>query len=44
MRKTLSQGSTPQTQMQAGITMYITALIVEHCDLESVAVDNQGEY
>ena len=43
MQKTLSEGSNLQSQTQAGMTMYITALILEHCDLEAVAENDPSE-
>ncbi len=30
-------------EIQAGMTMYITALIVEHCDLDVVAEEDASE-
>ncbi|CAD6587723.1 MAG: Sister chromatid cohesion protein 2 [Tremellales sp. Tagirdzhanova-0007] len=37
MQKPLSEGCSSQIQTQAGMTMYITARILEHCDLDAVA-------
>jgi hypothetical protein len=43
MKPTLIEETNLQIQMQAGMTMYISALIVEHCNLDAVAEDDTGE-
>lgn len=39
----MNVGASPQAQLQAGMTMYITALIVEHCDLDAIAEVDAGK-
>ena len=43
MQKPLSEGCSSQIQTQAGMTMYITARILEHCDLDAVASNDPSE-
>lgn len=43
MGRTLKKGTNPQAQMQLGMTLYILALLIEHCNFEVVAMDNSSE-